>query len=147
MATDFELAAFERQIQQVLELPEAGRWILERDESVPLGVFVTMHPRSHPEELFVARLRWSDLYKPPSLKFVDRSSRVDTDPRAWPCCFGFRPGSLDACLPWTKEGQNLHPEWARSAATAFPKVDAPLQFALLNVQLSLDNSYQGRGAA
>lgn len=145
MATDFELAVFERQMREVLDLPEATRWILERDDSVPLGIFVTMHPRSNAEELFKARLRWVDLFKAPSLKFVDPTTSVDTDPRAWPRCFGFRPSGLDACLPWTEEGQRLHPEWQGSAATAFPKVDAPLQFALLNVQASLDNSYEGRG--
>ena len=147
MATDFELADFERQMREVLELPEAVRWVLERDDSVPLGVFATMHPRSHPEELFEARVRWTDLYKPPSLKFVNPASRSDTDPQTWPRCFGFRPASLDACLPWTEEGHRHHPEWRGAPATAFPTVDAPIQFALLNVQFSLDNSYQGRGGA
>lgn len=145
MATDFELALFEQQIEEVLALPEARRWSLERDTSVPLGVFAVMHSRSQPEELFKTRLRWSDLLKAPSLKFIDITTGMDGNPAAWPRCFGFRPGSFDACLPWTEEGQRLHPEWAQSAANAFPKVDAPVQFALLHVQASLDNSYQGRG--
>ena len=145
MATDFELALFEQQLEEVLALPEACRWSLEQDLSVPLGVFAVMHPRSTPEELFKIRLRWSDLLKAPSMKFIDIATGSVSNPLAWPRCFGFRPGSLDACLPWTEEGQRLHPEWAQSAANAFPKVDAPVQFALLNVQSSLDNSYQGRG--
>lgn len=146
MATDFELALFEQQLEDVLGLPDACRWSLERDASVPLGVFAVMHPLSKPEELFKARLRWSDLMKAPSLKFIDMASGADSNPRAWPRCFGFRPGSLDACLPWTAEGQALHREWARSAANAFPTVGAPVQFALLHIQSSLDNSYQGRGS-
>lgn len=145
MATDFELALFEQQLFEVLELPAAHRWTLERDTSVPLGVFVVMHPRSHPEELFKARLRWTDLLKPPSLKFIDMAMGVETSSAAWPRCFGFRPSSLDACLPWTAEGHALHPEWAGSAANAYPRVGAPVQFALLNVQASLDNTYAGRG--
>jgi hypothetical protein len=145
MATDFELALFEQQLPEVLELPAAHRWALERDSSVSLGVFLTLHPRTHPEELFRARLRWTDLFKPPSLKFIDIATGSDTNPAAWPRSFGFRPASLDACLPWTAEGHALHPEWVNSAANAYPKVDAPLQFALLNLQASLDNTYSGRG--
>ena len=34
MATDFELALFEEELQEVRCLPEAGRWALERDELV-----------------------------------------------------------------------------------------------------------------
>ena len=143
MATDFELALFAQQLEEVLALPDAGRWNLERDTSVPLGVFAVMHPLSNPMEFFKARLRWDDFFKPVSLKFIDIPTSTDNSPGAWPRCFGFRPGSLDACLPWTKEGHQLHPEWAQSAA--YPTVDAPLQFALLHVQSLLDNSYQGRG--
>ena len=145
MATDFERAHFAQQLEEVLELPEAGRWSLERDESVPLQLFVVMNPLSNPKELFKARLRWRDLMKAPSLKFIDMTSGADNNPAAWPKCFGFRPGSLDDCLPWTEEGHGLHAEWANSAANAFPKVEAPVQFALLHLQSSLDNSYQGRG--
>jgi len=145
MATEFELALFVGQLEEVLALPDACRWGLERDTSVPLGVFAVMHPRIKPEDRFKARLRWNDLLKAPSLKFIDMSTGTDGNPAAWPRCFGFRPGSLDACLPWTEEGQRLHPEWTQSAANAYPKVEAPVQFALLHVQSALDNSYQGRG--
>jgi hypothetical protein len=145
MATDFELAVFERQLREVLELPEAKRWALERDNSVPLGLFATMHPQNNPQDLFKARLRWADLFQPASLKFIDRETSSETSVNAWPKCFGFRPSSFDACLPWTAEGQALHPEWRHSKANGFPKTDAPVQFALLNVQSSLDLTYQGRG--
>jgi hypothetical protein len=144
MATDFELALFEQELEKVLELPDACRWVLERDKSVPLGVLAVMHPLSDPKELFKARLRWSDYFKPVSLKFIDIETGAENNLRAWPQCFGFRPASLDACLPWTEEGHRLHSEWTSSGA--FPKVQAPLQFALLNVQAALDNSYQGRGS-
>ena len=145
MTTDFELALFEEQLLEVRSLQEANRWELKRDLDVPLGLFAVMHPISKPTELFKAHLRWSSLFAPPSLKFVDMATGSESVPSAWPQCFGFRPGSLDACLPWTAEGHMLHPDWANSSKNAFPKMDAPLQHALLNVQMSLDKSYFGRG--
>src|SRR5574338_122020 len=109
MATPFELALFEQQFEEVRALPDASRWDLERDKAVPLGLFAVMHPVSNTQELFKARLRWHDLFRPPSLKFIDIGTGADNSPSAWPRCFGFRPGSLDACLPWTEEGHGLHP--------------------------------------
>ena len=145
MATDFELALFDEELLGVRSLPEASRWELERDVNVPLGLFAVMHPKSNPAELYKAHLRWGNIFAPPSLKFADLSSGAENVASAWPQCFGFRPGSFDACLPWTAEGHALHPEWANSSKNSFPKVDAPLQFALLNLQNSLDKTYSGRG--
>lgn len=145
MATDFELALFDEQLLEVRALPEANRWELVRDLNVPLGLFVVMHPISNPTELFKAHLRWNNLLAPPSLKFVDMITGAENIPSAWPQCFGFRPASLLSCVPWTAEGHALHPEWAASSRSSFPKVDAPLQHALLNVHNSLDKSYMGRG--
>ena len=145
MATELELALFAEEFVFVRRLPEAPRWQLERDDDVPLGLFAVMHPISHPSELYRARLRWKDYFGPFSLKFLNMKTGEDTDPQAWPRCFGFRPSSLDACLPWTAEGHGHHPEWRNSPTQCFPAVDAPMQHALLRVQLSLDNSYQGRG--
>lgn len=142
MATALELALFAQQLEEVRALPQASRWQLERDDAVPLGIVVTVAPLAHDEELFNARFRWSNYFEPPSLKFLDVKTGHEM-PSAWPKCPGFRAASLDACLPWTAEGQALHPEWARSHA--YPKCDAPLQFALLTLQATLDNDYQGRG--
>jgi hypothetical protein len=105
-----------------------------------------MHPASKPNDLYRARFRWTNYFGPFSLKFVDIKTGADTDPKAWPQCLGFRPGSLDACLPWTAEGQALHPEWKNSQTQSFPTVDAPMQHALLRVQSCLDNTFHGRGA-
>lgn len=146
MATELELALFEEELQTVRELPEANRWQLERDDSVPLGLFAEMRPRGYPDDLYKARIRWTDYFGPLSLKFIDIETGADDVPAAWPKCFGFRPSSFDACLSWTAEGHLLHPEWKNSAARRFPKVDAPMQHALLCVQYSLDNSYTGRGS-
>ncbi len=146
MATELEKALFEEELEAVRGSPEASRWQLKRDESVPLGLLVIMHPVRSPVDLFKARIRWSDYFGPPSLKFVNIDSEVE-EPSAWPRCFGFRPGSLDACLPWTAEGHGLHPEWKNSARNSFPRVELPMQYVLTTIQASLDNSYEGRGAA
>ena len=74
MATDFELALFAQQLEEVQVLPGARRWSLERDDSVPLGVFMTTHPLCNSQELFKARMRWDDYFKPASLKFIDMTT-------------------------------------------------------------------------
>lgn len=145
MATELELALFVEELAEVRRLPEASRWQLERDDSVPLGLFAVMHPISKPSDLYRARLRWKDYFGPPSLKFINMTTGADNDPNSWPQCFGFRPSSLDACLPWTAEGQSHHAEWKNSPAQSFPNVEAPMQYALLRIQHSLDTTYQGRG--
>ena len=146
MATELELALFVEELESVRKLPEAIRWELERDKEYSLGLFAVMHPRSNPAELYKAHFRWTDYFGPFSLKFVNLATGSETDSKAWPRCYGFRPGSFDICLPWTAEGHALHPEWKTSASNSFPNVDAPMQHALLRVQSSLDNSYEGRGA-
>jgi hypothetical protein len=145
MATELERALFEDELQMVRCLPEAARWQIERDAAVALGLFVVMHPIIKPTELYKARIRWTDYFGAFSLKFIKLDTEADNDPSAWPRCFGFRPGSLDACLPWTAEGHALHPEWRNSTSQAFPRVEAPMQYALLTLQSAMDNSYQGRG--
>ena len=64
MATEFELALFEEELQSAQNLPEAIRWQLERDKSVPLGLFASMHPISKPTEIYKARIRWTDYFNP-----------------------------------------------------------------------------------
>lgn len=147
MPSDFELSLFEEQLGEVRILPEAGRWKLERDVTVPLGLTVEMYSVKDPKELYLARIRWADLFKPPSLKFLDRRTGSDRQATAWPKCRSFRPTSFDACVSWTAEGHGLHPEWANSASAAYVEPDSPVQFVLLTLQLELDTSYEGRGHA
>ncbi len=145
MASDLELSLFEQELVEVRELPEASRWLLERDGSVSLGLLVTMYPSGSPEEFYLARIRWTNLFEPASLKFLRRDTGADNDPTAWPKCKGFRPSSLDACVSWTAEGHALHPDWRNSPKTAFKTRDKPVEFALLTLQYELDVSYDGRG--
>lgn len=145
MTSDFELALFEEEWRDVRSLPEASRWELERDDSVPLGIFVVMHPKSNPAERYKARLCWSNYFGAVSLKFVSLQNNESAAPTDWPQCGGFRPSSMDACVSWTAEGHALHPEWANSTKNAFPKLELPMHFALLKLQFELDNTYTGRG--
>ncbi len=145
MATGLDLALFEEELEAVQSLDVATRWQLERDDSVPLGLFAVMHPANEPEQLYKARLRWDDYFGPPSLKYINMQTGSESDPAAWPRCAGFRPGSLDSCIQLTAEGHKLHPEWCQSAATRFPEIELPMQYALIQLQVALDNSYQGRG--
>jgi hypothetical protein len=145
MASDLELSLFEQELVEVRDLPEASRWLLERDGSVSLGLLVTMHPLGNPEEFYLARLRWGSLFQPPSLKFLRRDTGADNDPAAWPQCRGFRPAQLDACVSWTAEGHALHPEWASSPKAMFRSPEKAVQFVLLLLQNELDGSYAGRG--
>jgi hypothetical protein len=142
--TDFELICFEDEMVKVRGLPEAGRWKLGRDESVPLGLTVELHSIKAPTDLYLARFRWANYFQAPSLKFLHRQSGADNDPSAWPLCTGFRPTSLDACVAWTMEGHAVHPDWAGSPRAAFVPPEAPMQSALLNLQHVLDTTYTGR---
>ncbi|WP_207000030.1 hypothetical protein [Trinickia mobilis] len=145
MATEFDLMLFEQHFWAALALPVAKRWNLERDDSSPLEVFCTMHPRTAPSELYKVRLRWTDYSMPFSLKFINVVSGAENDQHAWPNIEGSRPSSLFLCAPFTTEGNSYHPEWARSAATRYKTPDEPLVFALLQIQHLLDNTYLGRG--
>ena len=144
MASDFDLQLFEQQLVEVRQLEDASRWQLERETEFPLGLLAVMYSAKDPSQLYKARFRWTDLFGPFSLKFIDIETGGDTNPRAWPRCTGFAPQSLFACIPLTVEGHFHHPEWVRSAATRFPATNVPLQFALLSVQHILDSSYEGR---
>lgn len=145
MATPLELDLFEEQLGEVAKLPNASRWKVERDDAVPLGLRVTMHPASNPTELYQARLRWNgDLFGPFSLQFLNPRTGADRETAAWPNCQGFAPTAFAACIPITEEGHTLHPEWKLSAATRFPETDTPVTFAIESVQAILDNNYQGR---
>ncbi|TBR36062.1 MULTISPECIES: hypothetical protein [Dyella] len=147
MASSFELSLFEQELIEVKALPEAARWTLERDDTVPLGLRALMHPAKHPSDRYMAQLHWGGLFNPASLKFLNLETRADNDPTAWPQCYGFRPANLDACVSWTQEGHRLHPEWAQSGRAAFRQPERPVRFALLQLQHELDTTYVGRGRA
>lgn len=145
MATEFDKMLFDQHLEEMLALPGASRWDLERDTQVPLEVFCTMFPRTALHERYKVRLRWTDYSTPPSVKYVDPQTGADNDARAWPNFDGSRPGSFFLCAPFTKEGHDHHPEWRGASATRYEAPEDPLVSCLLQLQHLLDNSYVGRG--
>jgi hypothetical protein len=143
--SDLEMALFDQELAELGDVPESKRWHLERDPTVPLGLLITMHSIKKPDELYRARFRWTGLFDPASLKFLNLQTGAQDDVAAWPQCRGFRPTALDACVNWTAEGFALHPEWRNSPKTAFLAPEKPVRFALLKLQSVLDSSYEGRG--
>ncbi len=146
MATEFDLVLFDRHFDSVLALPTSKRWVLEREQSRPLEVFCTMYSRKAPTEQYKVRLRWTDYSMPFSVKFVNRATGEENDLQAWPNFDGSRPAHFFLCAPFAKEGNDHHPEWAKSASTRYKTPDEPLVFALVQIQHLLDNTYVGRGA-
>jgi hypothetical protein len=144
MATEYDLMLFDQHFQAALALPAAQRWSLERDQSVPLGIFCRMHPRTAPAEQYKVRLRWTDYSMPFSLKFINTENGSETDQHAWPNFEGSRPANFFVCAPYTSEGNGYHPEWALSPTNRYKRPDEPLVFALIQIQHLLDNTYQGR---
>lgn len=129
--------------EETLTVQDVSRWILEQPG--PLEVWVKLFPESCPAEVFQARLLWR-LYpdEPPSLKFRDPSTgRLDL-PSAWPQVRGFRPSCLDACVNWTLEGMNLHPEWKTDPRYRWDSRGNALLKVLRILQSELDNHFQGR---
>lgn len=147
MASDFEIDLFMQELANVRGLPEAERWKIEQDLTVSLGVTIELSPAASPNDRYLARLRWTDYFGPPSLKFLNLSTGAENDPAAWPQCRSFRPSSLDACVSWTAEGHRLHPDWQSQGHTAYTAKEAPMQFVLLTLQHELDTTYTGRGHA
>lgn len=129
--------------EKALLVPEASRWKLQMPG--PLENWCALGPGGAPAEEFQARLLWT-VYpdQPPSLKFRDPDTgRLDL-PSAWPKVRGFRPPSLDACVNWTLEGFNLHPEWRNDARYRWDPRGNRLLFVLRTLQSELDDYFEGR---
>lgn len=143
MSDEFSVLNFEQDLQDALGAFDATRWTLE--QAGDLEVWATMSPSGHPQDSFQARLLWREYPgEPPSLKFRDpMTGRLDL-PSAWPQVRGFRPGSLDACVNWTLEGMNLHPEWRTDARYRWDCRGNVLLKVLRRLQEELDQHFQGR---
>jgi hypothetical protein len=143
MADELSILNFQDDYDEVSGIDDAARWKLEMPG--PLGVLVTMSPKSDPKESFQARLLWSKYPDDaPSLKFRDPATgRLDL-PQAWPVVPGFRPQSLDACVNYCAEGLNLHPEWRNDPKFRWNPNGNPLMWMLHRLQEELDDNYSGR---
>jgi hypothetical protein len=134
LAEDFE---------KVLGCEDAARWQLEKPAA--LEIFVSLSPASQKDDVFQARLLWSEYpEQAPSLKFRDPATgRLDL-PAAWPQVRGFRPASLDACVSWCAEGFALHPEWLKDPKLRWDPRKNVLLKVIRYLQAELDEHYQGR---
>ena len=143
MGVDLSALNLDEDLGEVLDLPEASRWTIEQPAS--LEVWVGMAPATVPGERFQVRLVW-DVYpdQPPSLKFRDPDTGQLDLSRAWPQVPGFRPGSLDACVPWTAEGMITHPEWRSDPRFRWDPRGNVLLRVLRSIQELLDDNFQGR---
>lgn len=130
-------------LERVLTLPEAKRWVLEKP--AVLEVWATMAPASTPMERFQARLFWKEYpVDAPSLKFRDPTTgRLDVT-SAWPRIRGFRPTNFDACVNYSAEGFQLHPEWKRDPRYRWNPNGNVLLKVLRILQDEFDNHYSGR---
>jgi hypothetical protein len=143
MSQELSIMNLAEDYEKVLGCPDAARWKLEN--GTPLEVFCSMSPAGHQDDVFQARLLWSEYpEQPPSLKFRDPATgRLDM-PTAWPVVRGFRPTSLDACVNWCAEGFALHPEWKNDPNLRWDHRGNVLLKVLRILQAELDEQYQGR---
>lgn len=135
---------FKDDLDEVLALPEVSRWTIEH--AGPLEAWVTMSALGHEDDLYQARLLWTEYpgQEPPSLKFRDTESGSLSNPEAWPLVRGMRPASLDACANWTLEGFRLHPEWWKDSRYRWDPRGNVLLKMIRILQGEFDETYQGR---
>jgi hypothetical protein len=133
---------FQDHLEQVLAMPEAKQWSIEKRERLQLHV--TVQPKSEPKEFYLARLTWTTYpgARPSSVTFLDTVTLATGVGRSWPRAEGFRPPG-DICTNWTAEGFNLHPEWVGTHAD-WEGGENPMLTQLRLLQHSLDFTYQGR---
>lgn len=143
MSQEFSELNFSDDLQEVLALPDASRWKIEKTGG--LEILVMLYSVTTPKELFQARLLWQ-IYpeQPPSVKFMDPSSgRLDLR-TAWPRVRGFRPDNFDICATWTVEGFTTHPEWVSDPGLRWKSNGNVLLKVLRTLQDEMDYYFEGR---
>jgi hypothetical protein len=142
MADELSRLSFEQDLANALGVEDAARWKVSRAGELELLVEITS--AKAPAEIFQALLRWLEYPGFASMKFRDPATgRLDM-PTAWPVVRGFRPATLDACVNWTLEGFNLHPEWRNDPNFKWnPSGNAVLR-TLKTLQNEMDDHYTGR---
>jgi len=140
--SDLDAKCFSADLAEAMDTEEGKRWNVRKQAR--LEITVALASKKDAAEPYIACLRW-DRYpgNPPSLKFVDGNGS-ESNPAAWPQCPGFRPTALDACVNWTREGMNLHPDWRNAAATRWDPSGNAILRVLNLLQEALDYQYGGR---
>ena len=143
MADELADAIFADDVADAMKDPEASRWSIERREG--LVVDVTMSPRPKPEEVYLARLAWTNYpgNLPASVVFLVPATLARGVSSAWPVIAGVRPPT-DICATWTAEGFVAHPEWHRDSSKAWKGGDNAVLTQIRHVQHALDFTYSGR---
>lgn len=145
MDLESTLALEENEAAVVAFLGDNGG-LLTRDEDDKNRYWLTMRPRSAPEERFYPCLVWSAYpHHPPSVKFADGIGGRLTVTEAWPVITGYRPGNFDICKPFTAEGFAAHPEW-QTGLEAWKATGNPFLWVVHVLQDDMDLRYQGRSA-
>lgn len=131
------------------DFPEAQRvaveahWKITRPESTTIEVEIASDVDG---QRYYLRFVWPDYPdQPPSISCFDPITGEIEVPSAWPNCDGFRPGSWDICLPLSREGFALHPEWTRDALLQWNSDGNALLKVLDELQVILNSKSRYRG--
>jgi hypothetical protein len=135
--------ALDEDLNAVAEFLKGQGGSVELDVREAEIYWLTLHPRSAPEERYFARLVWSCYpHAPPSVVFASGVGGELGRPRDWPTIAGYRPPN-DICMPFTAEGFGLHPEWC-TGPYAWRADGNPFLRVAQQLQDDLDSRYGGR---
>jgi hypothetical protein len=141
--TQLNLAADEAAVEDFLAEHDGS---LARDENEDGVYWLTLRPRTAPEERYFARVAWANYpHEAPSVKFATEVGGSLTVTSAWPTIPGYRPASFDICKPFTLEGYGLHPDW-RTGPEGWRTTGNPFLHVATTLQYDLDNNFSGRSA-
>jgi len=147
MPVDPELSKyyFDEQISKLLSLQGIIEHYGWRISIEGVDIYVTMHPKQHPEKDFLVRLRCDEYPKrAPSFQFVDPTTRQE-GAQYWPQGSPFQAAisrsqsSPQLCVPGIRE---FH-EGCHSTDSSRPWLPEKYSFAkiLQDVQVELDKAY------
>ena len=112
---------------------EENEGCLTADPVVTGQYWVTLRPRSAPQERFYARLAWTRYpHSSPSVLFADAIGGALGSARAWPAIAGYQAPTR-ICKPFTAEGFAAHTEWV------WPTTGNPFLWVVTVLQDDLDN--------
>ena len=116
------------------------------DSKKDTGVYwLTLHPKSKPDEDYFVRIRWASYpQEPPSVRFVTAVDSEDSMIASWPVVPGYRAPN-DICKAFTAEGYVTHPEWRNGPEAWVSEGNPFLQVAHI-LQFDLNSNYGGRAS-
>ena len=110
---------------------------MEKDGAVEGQYWLTLRPRSAPQERFYVCLRWTVYpHRAASVRFADAIGGP-FGMHAWPAIPGYRAPN-DICKPFTAEGFAAHTEWV------WQTTGNPFLWTVTVLQDDLDTKYTGR---